>query len=69
MLFDTDFLKEGLLARHLHFSTHFDPFLLRPAMHLERKTRTEDEDIFLELIRPNEVDMDKITRALIVVAE
>ena len=54
----------------MDFSQHFDPFLLRPAMHLERKkNRSEVDDIFLDLIKPSESDMDKITKALVIVAE
>jgi hypothetical protein len=54
MLFDGSFIRDSILQNHLAFSKHFDPFLLRPAMTLEKKhQRTEVEDIFLDLIRPN----------------
>jgi hypothetical protein len=69
MLFDGSFLRDSFLSKYLTFSTHFDPFFLRPAMHLDRhKDRTEEQDIFLELIQPTELDMDKITKALVVLA-
>ena len=70
MLFDAHFLRESLLSKHLAFSPGFDPFALRPAMLLENKpNRTPNEDIFLELVRPNPLDMDKIAKALVVLAE
>lgn len=54
MLFDSNFIRESLLKRHLQFSKGFDPFCLKPAMLLDNKqNRTEEEDIFLELIRPS----------------
>lgn len=31
--------------------------------------RSETDDVFLELIRPSELDMDKIAKALVVLAE
>jgi len=70
MLFDSSFIRDSILQKHLAFSKHFDPFLLKPAMKLEKNHhRNETEDIFLELIRPTELDMDKITKALVVLAE
>ena len=70
MLFDCSFIRESILQHYLTFSKHFDPFLLRPAMQLDRKQhRSETEDAFLDLVKPNELDMDKITKALVVLAE
>ena len=70
MLFDSSFIRDSFLKKHLTFSKHFDPFNLKPAMVLENnKNRSEDQDIFFELIRPTELDMDKITKALVVLAE
>jgi hypothetical protein len=44
MLFDSNFLRDSFLKKHLNFSKHFDPFALRPAMHLEKKKpRTEND--------------------------
>lgn len=69
MLFDGNFLKDSFLKKYLEFNKNFDPFLLKPAMLLQTKRgRSEDDDIFLELIRPSELDMDKITKALVVLA-
>lgn len=54
MLFDSNFIRESLLKCHLQFSRGFDPFCLKPAMLLDNKpNRTEEEDIFLELVRPS----------------
>ena len=54
MLFDSNFIRESLLKRHLLFSKGFDPFCLKPAMLLDnRPNRSEEEDIFLELVRPS----------------
>lgn len=70
MLFDSNFIKDSLLQRHLSFSKGFDPFCLKPAMLLDNQhQRSEIDDIFLELIRPSELDMDKIAKALVVLAE
>jgi hypothetical protein len=69
MLFDSNFVRESFLKQHLQFSKGLDPFCLKSAMYLDNKAhRTEIEDIFLELVRPSEMDMNKITKALVVLA-
>ena len=37
ILFDGDFIKESFLKKYLLFNKRYDPFLLKPAMHLEKK--------------------------------
>ena len=70
MLFDGQFIRESILKSYLSFSSAYDPFFLKPAMKLDnKKPRSENEDIFFELIKPNELDMDKITKALVILAE
>jgi hypothetical protein len=70
MLFDSNFLRDTFLKKYLNFSKNYDPFLLKPAMLLDnKKGKTETDDIFLELVKPNELDMSKITKALVIMAE
>lgn len=70
MLFDANFIRDSILHKHLQFSSGFDPFCLKPAMVLDNNHhRNEEEDIFFELVKPTELDMDKIAKALVVLAE
>ena len=45
MIFDNKFVSESILGHYLSFGNHYDPFLLKPAMALEKRKseRTEDE--------------------------
>lgn len=70
MLWDSNFIKDTLLKKHIQFASHFDPFVLKPIMILEAKSKkSEDDEIFLSLIKPTDQDMNKIVKSLIVLAE
>ena len=70
ILFDNKFVMDSFMKKYLKFGNHYDPFVLRPAMVLENmNSLTEDEEIFLGLIKPREVEMAKITKSLVILAE
>lgn len=68
-IFDNRFIFQSFLKKFLTFGRHYDPFLLKPCMVLQNKNkRTEDQEIFLLLIKPTELEMDKMTKALVLLA-
>jgi hypothetical protein len=42
MLWDSNFIKDSLLKKHVQFASHFDPFVLKPIMILEAKTKKSE---------------------------
>lgn len=62
---------DSFLKKYLAFANHYDPFFMKPLMVLENKERclTEMEDIFLALLKPTEFEMNKMIKALIILAE
>ena len=71
MIFDNKFVSESIIGDYPVFGNHYDPFFLKPSMILEKKKadRTEDEEIFLSLIKPTDLEIDKMTKALVILAE
>ncbi len=52
-IFDNKFVFDSFLKKFLTFGSHYDPFFFKPCMVLENKSkRSEDEEIFLSLIKP-----------------
>ena len=69
MLWDASFVKDSILKTHFQFASHFDPFILKPIMIFESLAKkSEEQDIFLSLIKPSQKDMDKIVKSLIILA-
>jgi hypothetical protein len=62
-------MKDMHIANYLTFSECYDPFVLRPLVVLESKSRTVDQSVLYTLLKPKEIEMKKIINCLEVLAE
>ena len=70
MINDTKFVTESILRKYLNFAKHYDPFFFKPYMVIQNMDSiTDNEEVFLDLMKPTEAEMDKMTKSLMILAE